>query len=173
MFKVSRFAQKIALSNARLLTDIEPTFRKIQSKENKADALDKSKKESNVRFQEPDLFSGRGTPALMSEKEPAIRLLKERYHESFAITRGAREGQVHLFLIKLGMWALVWTFTMKDANRSSREQKSGKFGIQDALKIIESAVNGKNVDFLQKLDLAISKALERIRSRIEEIKKTT
>ena len=35
------------------------------------------------------LLSDRGFPALMSLKEPALRMLKERYSESFAMTKGA------------------------------------------------------------------------------------
>ena len=116
-----------------------------------------------------DLFAGRGAPALMSTKEPAIRMLKERYSESFAVTQGARKGQVHLFLIKLGMWALVWTFTAKDVSAKSSSSVEVKFDIQDALKAIESGLSGGNVDYQQKLDHAVSKALQRIRSKINGV----
>ena len=127
------------------------------------------KRKENSTNSQNDLFAGRGAPALMSTKEPAIRMLKERYSESFAITQGAREGQVHLFLIKLGMWALVWTFTAKDVSTESRPSVEVKFDIQDALKAIESALSGGNLDFQQKLDHAVSNALQRIRSKIDDV----
>lgn len=125
-------------------------------------------KENSTNSQN-DPFAGRGAPALMSTKEPAIRMLKERYSESFAITQGAREGQVHLFLIKLGMWALVWTFTAKDIIAEPSSSVEVKFDIQDALTTIESALSGGDVDFQQKLDHAVSKALQRIRSKIDDV----
>jgi hypothetical protein len=117
-----------------------------------------------------DLFEGRGHPALMSAKEPAIRMLKERYSESFAIAQGAREGQVHLFLIKLGMWALVWTFTAKDIGAKSSSSEKEKFAIQDALNAIESALSGTNSQILQKLDNGVSRALLRMRFKIDEMR---
>ena len=114
-----------------------------------------------------DLFSGRGPPAFMSEKEPAIRMLRQRYSESFALTQGSMQGQVHLFLIKLGMWALVWTFTGRDTGSVSETEK---FGIEDALQIIESTFKGESDSLQKKLDKAVSQALERIQSKLDEVK---
>jgi hypothetical protein len=118
---------------------------------------------------ENDLFSGRGAPALMSTKEPAIRMLKERYSESFALTQGHRNAQVHLFLIKLGMWALVWTFTPRDLEKRL-DEKEKNFGIAETLPIIEAAISGKDPAMQEKLDKAISRSLERIESKLSEIK---
>jgi hypothetical protein len=116
------------------------------------------------------LISGRGAPALMSPKEPAIRMLRDRYSESFALTQGQREGQVHLFLIKLGMWALVWTFTPKDfLSERALSSDEKKFGMKEVLKLIESAMNGTNSVFEQKLDDSVSKALERMRFKISRL----
>jgi hypothetical protein len=106
----------------------------------------------------------------MSTKEPAINMLKERYRESFAITKGIREGQVHLFLIKQGMWSLVWTFTARDLDRLNFIETK-RFEIRDALKILESELSKENSIFLKKLDLGVSNALNRIQSKIEQIKR--
>ncbi len=122
--------------------------------------------ESNPTKEEKDsfdLFQGREAPALMSLKEPAIRKLKDRYSESFALTKGSKDPQVHLFMIRLGMWALVWTFTPRDTVTSDSREK---FGITEALTIIESALDGNNQTMLQKLDTAVAKAEERIRSKL-------
>ena len=113
-----------------------------------------------------DMFAGRGRPALMSTKEPAIRLLNEKYSESFAVTSGARKNQVHLFLIKLGMWALVWTFTSSDLPVDSTH------GIptSQVLQLIESALTGKDPKMKEKLDRAVSLALLRVKKMAEELK---
>ncbi len=116
-----------------------------------------------------DLFSGRGAPALMSVKEAAIRMLKERYSESFALTKGSREGQVHLFLVKLGMWALVLTFTPRDL-RIQPEAQNIEFGMTGVLNLIELALNGKDEALREKLDRGVQRALERIQMKIERFK---
>ena len=108
------------------------------------------------------LFSGRGSPALMSLKEPALRMLKERYAESFAVTSG-KENQIHLFLIKLSLWALVRTFVPRDIDVSAKSIR-----IDDVLPLIESALNGSNVELLESLDASVSKARFRIRAKGQE-----
>lgn len=105
-----------------------------------------------------DLFSGRGSPAFLSPKEPAIKLLKERYSESFALTNG-KENQVHLFLIKVGLWSLVYTFTPRDVS-------SEKIDIPTVLLFLENSIVAGS-SFVSKLDSAVSKACERIRQKIE------
>jgi hypothetical protein len=132
--------------------------------------LNDSKNKTSDSDRSSNLFSGRGPPALMSTKEPAINMLKERYRESFAITKGIREGQVHLFLIKQGMWSLVWTFTARDLDRLNFIETK-RFEIRDALKILESELSKENSIFLKKLDLGVSNALNRIQSKIEQIKR--
>lgn len=127
---------------------------------------ERSSEKSNLPFE--DLLSGRGTPALMSLKEPALRMLKERYSESFALTQGIKQSQIHLFMIKTGMWALVWTFTPKDSPEPSIDR--GKFGLDEALHVIEEAMLGKNKGMLEKLDRGVSNALERIRVKTNEFK---
>ncbi len=104
------------------------------------------------------LFSGRGAPALISSKEPALHLLRERYSESFAITKGSGD-RVHLFLIKIRMWSLVWTFT-------SREMGSNA-DINSVLKYLESAP-ARNPQFMEKLDASVSKAKKRIEAKANE-----
>ncbi|MDG6906158.1 MAG: hypothetical protein JRN20_10280 [Nitrososphaerota archaeon] len=104
------------------------------------------------------LFSGHGSPALMSLSEPAFELLHERYHETFAITHN-RQDQVHLFLIKVGLWSLVWTFTPRDFG-------SDKIEISDVLERLEVIMKSDNREFLSKLDAAVSGASERIKKKI-------
>jgi len=107
-----------------------------------------------------DLFSGRGSPALLSSKEPAIRLLKEKYSETFAFTEGLKEkGQVHLFLVKYGLWALVYTFTPRDYSASE-----GNSSVRKTLNFVEDVL-GRNTDFSALLDSAVKKAVERIEER--------
>jgi len=98
----------------------------------------------------------------MSLKEPALRLLRERYSETFAIT-SSREKQIHLFLIKYSLWSLVRTFVPKDF-------KSDKIEINDVLSLIESALNGSEIEgsLLVSLDSSIKAAQERILSKARE-----
>lgn len=109
-----------------------------------------------------DLFEARGSPALMSTKEVAIRMLKEKYSESFAITINSEKGQAYLFLVKLGLWALVTTFTKNDMPAGS------EFGLSETLRAIESAMSGENESLLERLDSSVEKALSRIRKKVEE-----
>jgi len=118
-----------------------------------------------VSRKDDPLFSGRGSPALMSLKEPAIRMLRERYSESFAVTSG-KENQIHLFLIKLSLWALVRTFVPKDLDQSAKSIRIG-----DALSRIENALNGSDPELLQSLDTSVSKARSRITAKAEEFGK--
>jgi hypothetical protein len=116
-----------------------------------------------------DLFSGRGSPAFMSPKEPAIRLLKERYSESFAFTGGSRENQVHLFLIKLGLWSLVLTLTPRDLKYIKPDVR--EIEMPDALRVIEDALSGKNPIVAERLDESVKKSLERIKKKLQEFKR--
>ena len=102
----------------------------------------------NEKAKDDLLFSGRVSPALLSLNEPALRLLHERYSESFAITRN-KENQVHLFLIKVGLWSLVWTFTSKDFG-------SDKIEVSNVLDRIESTMKNEDPEFLAKLDPSVS-----------------
>ncbi len=109
---------------------------------------------------------GKSFPALMSLKEPSIRMLKERYSETFAITRGKDGNQFHLFIIKAGMWALVWTFTPRDISNSSNG--SNTFGLGPVLFLIEDALSGRNERMLDKIDRAVRNALKRIKAKADE-----
>jgi hypothetical protein len=122
-----------------------------------------SEKSDKIRIADDELFAGRGSPAFMSSKEPAIRLLKERYSESFAVTFDREKGQGHLFLVKLGLWSLVFTFTKRDFVASSQ-----KFEISEVLQIIEDALTGKNELIQKKLDDSVKKSLERIKDKVSQ-----
>ena len=108
-----------------------------------------------------ELFLGRGSPALMSTKEPAFRLLTDRYNETFALTFG-NEGRVHLFLIKVGLWSLVYTFVFKNAVKPEQ--------ISMALEHITTALNGRDKELAGKLDKAVFEARKRIEVRIARFK---
>jgi hypothetical protein len=105
----------------------------------------------------------------MSTKEPAIRLLKERYSESFAFTVGARQNQVHLFMIKLGLWSLVMTFTPR--HLSDAAAPGGKIEIEDVMLLVEKALSGDNSALADKLDSAVKGAEARIASKLREFNK--
>jgi hypothetical protein len=116
----------------------------------------------NIEHKDADsLFSGRGSPALMSLKEPALRMLRERYSESFAVTSG-KENQIHLFLIKFSLWALVRTFVPKDI-----DQQASGIRMNDALSLVENALNGSNPELLESLDLSVTKARSRITEKAD------
>jgi hypothetical protein len=109
------------------------------------------------------LFSGRGSPALLSLKEPALRLLHERYSETFAITQNREKKQIHLFLIKHSLWALVRTFVPKDIS-------SDGITVPDVLDLIESALKGSAESglLLSSLDASVEKARSRLESKARE-----
>ena len=111
---------------------------------------------NDIQSRTDGLFSGRGYPALISLKEPAIRMLRERYSESFAIIKGA-ERQVHLFMVKVGLWSLVWTFTPRYLNLVSKTME-----ISDVLEFLEISLRGGTTDFTKKLDTSVARARERI-----------
>ena len=122
---------------------------------------------SNDRKNRPDnisddLFGGRASPALMSDKEPAIQKLRKRYSESFAITKGSGH-RIHLFLIKLGLWSVVWTFTPRDLGENLE-----RITVEQTLKLIDDEMNAQNSLFVSKLDASVSKALNRIEKKARE-----
>lgn len=90
-------------------------------------------------------------------------MLRDRYSETFAITFSREKGQVYLFIIKYGMWALVRTFVAKDVC-------SEKIGVGDVLTLLESALNGSEsgAALLQSLDALVLRARERVDSKAEE-----
>lgn len=112
--------------------------------------------------QDDSLFSGRGAPAFMSPKEPAIRLLRERYSESFAVVPGTGQ-RIHLFLVKVGLWALVRTFVPKDMGRAGET-----ITLEDSLVLIENTLTEKNPELLESLDASVAKAKSRIANKTEQ-----
>jgi hypothetical protein len=112
--------------------------------------------------EDKESFAGRGSPAFMSPKEPAIRALREKYHESFAFTESKnRPPQVHIFLIRLGLWSLVLTLTPRDVG-------SDEIRIGDALDLVAGALSGRNPELEAKLDLGVRKSLERIGEKVSQ-----
>jgi len=118
---------------------------------------------SKKRNSNDPFFSDRGSPALMSLKEPALRLLRERYSETFAITMSREKKQIHLFLIKFGLWSLVRTFVPKDVEADEIE-------ISAVLDLLENALNESNSErsLLVSLDSSVKAARERILSKAKE-----
>ncbi len=90
----------------------------------------------------------------MSIKERAVALLNERYSERFAFV--VESEKVHLFLIKMALWALVLTFDSEDSNV--------KLG--GAMHIVEEALSGENQEFALKLDAEVQQALTRLNAKI-------
>ena len=97
----------------------------------------------------------------MSPSEPAINLLRERYKESFAFVNGT-EHRVHLFLIKVGLWSLVWTFVFKEIAQENRYAM-----LRAALDRTHAALTGKEPAFLEDLDNAVKNATERTGKMLE------
>ena len=112
-----------------------------------------------------EVFSGFGAPALMSPKEAAIRLLRENYSESFAFTKGT-DKRIHLFIIRIGLWALVYTFTPKDFNRND-------LTMPDALRLVEDSLSGKDDSFKETLDNSVRNAQSRLKQKTENFRAKT
>ena len=110
-----------------------------------------------------DLFSGRGSPALLSLKEPALRILRDRYSETFAITMSREKKQVHLFIIKFSLWALVRTFVPKDVS-------SDEISVSDVLTLLENALKGSESGqfLLSSLDSSVERARARLDAKASE-----
>jgi hypothetical protein len=123
---------------------------------------DSGRKEKLPSPRDDPLFSGRGAPAFMSPKEPAIRLLRERYSESFALVPGSGD-RIHLFLVKVGLWALVRTFVPKSLSAGAKG-----ISLDDALKLIENALNGGDPNLLENLDSSVARAKSRIKDKTDE-----
>jgi len=117
--------------------------------------------DSPKRISDDPLFSGRGSAALLSLKEPALRMLRERYSETFAITFNREKKQIHLFLIKYSLWALVRTFVPKDVC-------SVEISVPRVLELIESALTKSDSVLLSSLDSSVEKARLRLVSKAEE-----
>jgi hypothetical protein len=105
-------------------------------------------------------FSGRGSPALLSLKEPALRMLKDRYSETFAITQNKEKKQVHLFLIKHSLWALVRTFVPKDISAE-------EITVHDVLELLENALNSES-PLLSSVDSSVERAKSRLDQKAKE-----
>ena len=129
--------------------------------QNDEKAKESSRHELNVLGDDP-LFSGRGSPAFMSPSEPAIALLRERYKESFAFVNGT-EHRVHLFVIKVGLWSLAWTFVFNEIEETKKYAM-----LKAALDKTTDALSGKDPVFLKDLDTSIGNALERTRRMLEK-----
>jgi hypothetical protein len=125
---------------------------------------DDSKLPGRTSSKDDSMFSGRGAPAFMSQKEPAIRLLRERYSESFAIVPGT-ENRIHLFLVKVGLWALVRTFVPKDLASST-----DTISLEDLLGLIENALLGIDPLLLASLDASVEKAKSRIANKTKQFR---
>lgn len=117
---------------------------------------------SGSRAADDPLFSGRGAPALISTKEPALRLLRERYSEVFALSKGTGK-RIHLFVIKYGLWSLAWTFTTRELGQEPV--------VDAALRFLEAALSGGDTEFMQKLDSSVARVKVRIESKAEEFRK--
>jgi len=140
----------------------------VEEKERDSKENDDSKNRPELRVlinkaeEDDPLFSGRGSPAFMSPTEPAIKALKERYKESFAFVNGT-EHRVHLFMIKVGLWALVWTFVFMGIDEKSRYAL-----MKAALDKSYVALSGNDDPFLKDLDDAVKSALDRTRKMLEK-----
>jgi len=88
-------------------------------------------------------------------------MLRERYSETFAITFTREKKQIHLFLVKHSLWALVRTFVPKDVS-------SDEISVPEVLVLLENALNGSDSPLVSKLDSSVEKARSRLSSKAEE-----
>ncbi|MEM0121051.1 MAG: hypothetical protein QW514_05335 [Thermoprotei archaeon] len=96
----------------------------------------------------------------MGYTEDALRLLGERYHERFEFVRGVRVGQIHLFLVKGGLWSLAWTFIPKHF-----EEFGLNVGIDEAARLVLAWLGDDGLSG-QRLDASINEAIKRVEERL-------
>jgi hypothetical protein len=91
------------------------------------------------------------------EEQKTISDLEGEYSENFVLTKGVKPHQAHLFLVKFGLWSLVYTFTTSDFEKGNEKEL-----ISQSLKIIEDALTGRNPKLKARLDFAVSRAKDRV-----------
>lgn len=94
------------------------------------------------------------------DKQRVLDQLQRVYGDRFEVLNGPRPGQVNLFLIRHGLWSLVYTFIPKDFQDGTSSDM-----VADACRLIDSALNSRNPEFSQKLTTLYLKAKARIDAR--------
>jgi hypothetical protein len=98
-----------------------------------------------------------------TEVQSALKALRLRFNEEFELVQGTRKTQSHLFLVKRGLWSLVWTFIPKQL-----EERAAKPGLKGAAQLIVEALNGGNPEFAKKLEECVASARQRIDEKTSE-----
>lgn len=83
-------------------------------------------------------------------------ILREIYHESFALIQTQRADQIYLFVVRGGQWALVWTFTTAGLWKIGIREGDLVNGTLNAIRSI------KGSSFYSKLDYAVAGAIKRV-----------
>lgn len=91
--------------------------------------------------------------------EECLEFLASRYHERFEFVRGVRPGQVHLFLVKNGLWSLAWTFIPKHF-----EDEGLGVGVEQAARLVLEWL-GEGSEMGVRLDSSIRAAIARVERR--------
>jgi hypothetical protein len=94
----------------------------------------------------------------------AVKALKLRFSEEFEFVKAAQKRPVYLFLVKHGLWSLVWSFIPKQL-----EELSTKRDLEGAAHLVIGALNGKNPEFARKLEKCVELAKHRIETRVERV----
>jgi len=97
----------------------------------------------------------------LSRVEDALALLRSRYNERFEFVEGVRSTQIHLFLVKGGLWSLAWTFIPKHF-----EEAGLSIGVDGAARLVLIWLGGGNTDTGRRLDASIRSAIKRVEEKL-------
>jgi hypothetical protein len=103
------------------------------------------------------LFCGFG----LSYVKDALALLQSRYNERFEFVKGVRSTQIHLFLVKGGLWSLAWTFIPKHF-----EEAGLSISVDGAARLVLIWLGGDNPDAWRRLDTSIRSAIKRVEEKL-------
>lgn len=98
----------------------------------------------------------------MSHVKDALALLQSRYNERFEFVKGVRSTQIHLFLVKGGLWSLAWTFIPKHF-----EEAGLSISVEGAAELVLIWLGGGNPDSERRLDASIRSAIKRVEEKLE------
>lgn len=95
----------------------------------------------------------------MGSLEECVDFLSSKYGERFEFVWGVRHGQIHLFVVKNGLWSLAWTFVPKHF-----EEEGLGVGLDEAAALVLRWLGG-GLDMGGRLDASIRAAIRRVEQR--------
>ncbi len=93
-----------------------------------------------------------------------LALLEKTFGDKFELAGGTRPNQVYLFLVRRGLWSLVYTFIPKDFKGASEGDVDM---MTNACMLLYLALNKGDPEFLGKLTKLYLRAKDRIDSKLD------